>query len=43
VGLTGMRRFVQRAMQGALGNYEKLKQGRDYTVAVSVREGERGA
>lgn len=37
VGLTGMRRFVQRVMAQHFGNYEKLKQGRDYTVAVSVK------
>jgi 16S rRNA G1207 methylase RsmC len=37
VGLTGMRRFVQRVMQEHFGNYDKLKQGPDYTVAVSVR------
>lgn len=36
VGLTGMRRFVQRVMQEQFGNYEKLKQGPDYTVARSV-------
>ncbi len=33
VGLTGMRRFVQRVIQEHFGNYEKLKQGPDYTVA----------
>jgi len=37
VGLTGMRRFVQRVMRQHVGNYDKLKQGPDYTVAVSVR------
>jgi 16S rRNA (guanine1207-N2)-methyltransferase len=36
VGLTGMRKFVQRVMQEHFGNYEKLKQGPDYTVALSV-------
>ncbi len=33
VGLTGMRKFVQRVMHEHFGNYEKLKQGPDYTVA----------
>ncbi|MPZ99657.1 MAG: methyltransferase [Dehalococcoidia bacterium] len=37
VGLTGMRQFVRRLMERHLGDYEKLKQGRDYTVAVSQR------
>jgi 16S rRNA (guanine1207-N2)-methyltransferase len=37
VGLTGMRKFVQRVMQEQFGNYEKLKQGPDYTVATALR------
>jgi 16S rRNA (guanine1207-N2)-methyltransferase len=36
VHLTGMRRFIRRLMEEHLGSYEKLKQGRDYTVAMSV-------
>ena len=36
VGLTGMRKFVQRVMQEHFGNYEKLKQGPDYAVALAV-------
>ena len=38
VGLTGMRKFVRRLVEQHFGNYEKLKQGRDYTVASAVRE-----
>ena len=37
VTLSGMRRFIERTMRGVFGNYEKLKQGRQHTVALAVR------
>lgn len=33
VTLSGLRRFIARAMDEVFGNYEKVKQGRVYTVA----------
>ncbi len=33
VTLSGLRRFIARAMDEVFGNYEKVKQGRAYTVA----------
>ena len=38
VTITGLRRFIQRAFLEFFGNYDKLKQGRDYTVAQAVRD-----
>jgi 16S rRNA G1207 methylase RsmC len=37
VTLSGMRRFIERTMRGVFGNYEKVKQGRQHTVALAVR------
>jgi 16S rRNA G1207 methylase RsmC len=37
VTITGLRRFIQRHLQEIFGNYEKVKQGRDYTVAMAER------
>lgn len=39
VTVTGLRRFIQRHMEARFGNYDKLKQGKSYTVAQAVREG----
>jgi 16S rRNA (guanine1207-N2)-methyltransferase len=38
VTITGLRRFIEKGFKEVFGNYEKLKQGRDYTVAVARRE-----
>ena len=38
VTITGLRRFIQGAFQEFFGNYDKLKQGRDYTVAQAIRK-----
>lgn len=38
VTLSGMRRFIQRTMEGLFGNYEKLRQGRVHTVHVSEKD-----
>ncbi len=35
VTLSGMRRFIERALEELFGNYEKVKQGRMHTVAVA--------
>jgi 16S rRNA G1207 methylase RsmC len=35
VTITGLRRFIQKAFQQVFGNYEKVKQGRTYTVAMA--------
>ncbi len=37
VTITGLRRFIERGFREVFGNYDKLKQGRDYTVAVARR------
>jgi len=38
VTLSGMRRFIQRTLESAFGNYGKVHQGRQHTVHRSVRE-----
>jgi len=38
VTITGLRRFIEKGFKEVFGNYDKLKQGRDYTVAVARRE-----
>jgi 16S rRNA (guanine1207-N2)-methyltransferase len=40
VTITGLRRFIEKGFKEVFGNYDKLKQGRDYTVAVARREGD---
>ncbi len=37
VTITGLRRFIERGLREVFGNYEKVKQGRDYTVALARR------
>ena len=38
VTITGLRRFIEKGFREVFGNYDKVKQGRDYTVAAAVRE-----
>lgn len=38
VTITGLREFIARSFKEVFGNYEKLKQGKVYTVAQAVRE-----
>ncbi len=38
VTITGLRRFIERNFEEVFGNYEKLKQGKDYTVARACKE-----
>jgi len=37
VTITGLRKFVQRAFGEVFANYEKVKQGRTYTVATAEK------
>lgn len=39
VTITGLRRLFERNLKEIFGNYDKVKQGRDYTVARAVKEG----
>ena len=38
VSISGLRRLFEREMKAVFGNYDKVKQGRQYTVAMAVRE-----
>lgn len=38
VTITGLRRFIERGFKEVFGNYDKLKQGREYTVALATRQ-----
>lgn len=37
VTVTGLRRFIERHFREMFGNYDKLKQGKHYTVALAIR------
>lgn len=37
VTVNGLRRFIERHFKDVFGNYDKLKQGRHYTVAMAER------
>lgn len=37
VTITGLRRFIERGFRDVFGNYEKVKQGKEYTVARAFR------
>jgi len=37
VTITGLRKFMQRNLTEVFGNYDKLKQGQHYTVAMAIR------
>jgi 16S rRNA (guanine1207-N2)-methyltransferase len=37
VTITGLRQFIKRAFIEVFGNYDKLKQGPQYTVAVAIK------
>jgi len=38
VTINGLRDFIKRQFTQTFGNYEKLKQGRSYTVSAAVRQ-----
>jgi 16S rRNA G1207 methylase RsmC len=40
VTISGLRKFIAKAFQEVFGNYEKLKQGKTYTVARAVKSPE---
>jgi 16S rRNA G1207 methylase RsmC len=39
VTVTGLRRFIERGCKEVFGDYDKVKQGRNYTVAVARKPG----
>jgi len=39
VSITGLRRLFERELKNIFGNYDKVKQGRQYTVAMARKEG----
>ena len=38
VAINGLRQYIARMFKEVFGNYDKLKQGKDYTIAVAVKE-----
>lgn len=38
VTITGLRRYIERNFREIFGNYKKLKQGKQYTVAMARKE-----
>ena len=38
VTINGLRQYIKRNFNEVFGNYDKLKQGKTYTVAVAVKE-----
>ena len=38
VTINGLRDFIKRHFKETFGNYDKLKQGKNYTVALAVKE-----
>lgn len=39
VVISGLRQFIARSFEEVFGNHRKVKQGRQYTVAMATREG----
>lgn len=38
VTISGLREYIKRKFKEVFGNYEKLKQGKTYTIALAVKE-----
>lgn len=38
VTITGLRKYIERNFKAIFGNYKKLKQGKQYTVALATRD-----
>lgn len=38
VTITGLRKYIKRNFEDVFGNYKKLKQGANYTVAMATKE-----
>ncbi|MCF6281642.1 MAG: methyltransferase [Candidatus Polarisedimenticolaceae bacterium] len=39
VTINGLRQYMKRNLNEVFGNYDKLKQGKSYTVALAIKEG----
>jgi hypothetical protein len=37
VTINGLRDYMKRTFNESFGNYEKVKQGRDYTISRTVK------
>ncbi len=38
VAISGLREFFKRSLMETFGNYVKIKQGKDYTVSLAIRQ-----
>lgn len=38
VSISGLREFFKRTLMEMFGNYEKVKQGKDYTVSLAIKQ-----
>ncbi|WP_198265670.1 class I SAM-dependent methyltransferase [sulfur-oxidizing endosymbiont of Gigantopelta aegis] len=38
VTITGIRKYIERSFKEVFGNYKKVKQGKTYTVAMTIKE-----
>ena len=38
VTITGLRKYMERNFKEVFGNYKKLKQGKQYTVAMAIKK-----
>jgi 16S rRNA G1207 methylase RsmC len=38
VTITGLRKYIKRSFEDVFGNYKKLKQGSNYTVAMATKQ-----
>jgi 16S rRNA G1207 methylase RsmC len=38
VTISGLREFFKRTLVETFGNYDKIKQGKDYTVALAIKQ-----
>jgi 16S rRNA G1207 methylase RsmC len=38
VTINGLRDYMKRTFQETFGNYEKVKQGKDYTISRAVKQ-----
>ena len=41
VTINGLRDFMSRTMKEVFGNYEKVKQGKTYTISLAIKSDER--
>ncbi len=38
VTITGIRKYIERSFKEVFGNYKKIKQGKTYTVAMTIKQ-----